>query len=69
MKDYSLTFPKAARHISEFKDGELWVCSLCGKRSKWSKGWIWYGSVLELDYEMIEAVLCPACGKDKKVDR
>ncbi len=61
-----------ARYIRTFIQGEyvygregvnVWVCSSCGFAGTWGEGWMWFGSLMDLDDAKLREVLCPTCSK------
>lgn len=50
-------------------DGGLeWICSRCGKRSRWRAGWLWKGRDSELEsYGLVRFVLCQWCATPAQV--
>lgn len=59
-----------ARYIREFVKGtysydspNVWVCSHCGVEGVWGEGWMWFGSLMDLDEAKVREILCPQCSE------
>jgi len=48
----------------------IWRCSQCGHEGIWRKGWMWFGSWLQLERDQkMQQVLCPKCSVGKEALR
>lgn len=53
-------------HTAGTVDGRLvWVCSFCGRKDVWRKGWEWFGAYecKKCSHHPIEKVACSSCPK------
>ena len=49
--------------IGGYGSGRLWRCDECGEKGQWGEGWVWWGSLRDVDDGIVPYVRCPKHGE------